>query len=753
MKRKKLHSFFYLKNIQRKIDFHILFPSNIDSEKKNFQNIFVQTYKKEKTQFWIPNLSHQLQNSFLKKKGFLFQLFFKKYLKFKKEKNWENFVFLFKNVEENFNYGSMCFYEELFFLYMFLIQRVQLSQKKTNKFLFLFQSVNFSKKSLGIQNLKSAKCLKKEIQKSNSQKKTNFLLSKHFLKIFQKRVSLFFCAFISKKQQITMLPFSSLLQSNDFQKICILLQHCFFSCVEIRNIQKKHSSLKTLFSQKSYIPIVNKIAIKSIQIFNAQNQGYSIPNFDSLVNVFQVNKVFFSSHNFLKPQQNVVFQKIFSFSKTIQKQRFITYFEFFLNFYDHFYSKKIWLDASFQTKTNQNICNKNIRTVPESFIKSFFLSGKLFQDFRLRTCQKFFSFFPTFFFENFHYQSFKNEYNSIKHFLNNSFLFQYSSQIFVKKGFLKEQNQLLNSSFLYRYISNIQSNLKLWKTQNFFQNFQKKICFFFHQINKKRRSIWILNFKNADTSFFKRTKSKKFFFKDENFLKQQKSNSHFVLFKKKNWLIPTSSKFFSLFLQTIEIFTVSNFVNIEFFFRFLQFFWQQKKKKTENQILSEKFYVLNIQKKVSKKVFGFQFLSLFVFLNFQFEKSLKKIFFFKTKPTRESIYCHLNDCKKIVQNSVANTQFNMMKKLQKKIDLWCLQYDTKLPTQKVFSYCEGILFKFLWNWAKRKHPNKNKNWIRKKYFHFTPQKKWFFGKKIQNQFVCVQLHSTQKANIFVHKKS
>ncbi len=124
----------------------------------------------------------------------------------------------------------------------------------------------------------------------------------------------------------------------------------------------------------------------------------------------------------------------------------------------------------------------------------------------------------------------------------------------------------------------------------------------------------------------------------------------------------------------------------------------------------------------------------------KYEKHFKKLFFFKTKPTREAINSHLKKCQQILKYSIASTQLQIMKKLQKKIRRWCNQYDNSPSTKKVFSYCDGILFQFLWTWAKRKHPNKNKNWIRKKYFHFTSQKKWFFGQKMQNQFLCLKPH-------------
>jgi RNA-directed DNA polymerase len=39
----------------------------------------------------------------------------------------------------------------------------------------------------------------------------------------------------------------------------------------------------------------------------------------------------------------------------------------------------------------------------------------------------------------------------------------------------------------------------------------------------------------------------------------------------------------------------------------------------------------------------------------------------------------------------------------------------------------------LWSWAKRRHPKKSKNWIKKKYFHSTPTRNWVFQVPILSQ--------------------
>jgi RNA-directed DNA polymerase len=46
---------------------------------------------------------------------------------------------------------------------------------------------------------------------------------------------------------------------------------------------------------------------------------------------------------------------------------------------------------------------------------------------------------------------------------------------------------------------------------------------------------------------------------------------------------------------------------------------------------------------------------------------------------------------------------------------------------KLLSYCDYITFKYVWNWACQRHPNKSKKWIKEKYFNYVENKKWIFS--------------------------
>ncbi|WP_330208470.1 MULTISPECIES: group II intron maturase-specific domain-containing protein [unclassified Pseudomonas] len=44
-----------------------------------------------------------------------------------------------------------------------------------------------------------------------------------------------------------------------------------------------------------------------------------------------------------------------------------------------------------------------------------------------------------------------------------------------------------------------------------------------------------------------------------------------------------------------------------------------------------------------------------------------------------------------------------------------------------FQYLDRDIWRALWRWAKRRHPNKNHTWIRERYFHVIGSRTWVFA--------------------------
>lgn len=54
-------------------------------------------------------------------------------------------------------------------------------------------------------------------------------------------------------------------------------------------------------------------------------------------------------------------------------------------------------------------------------------------------------------------------------------------------------------------------------------------------------------------------------------------------------------------------------------------------------------------------------------------------------------------------------------------------YYKGVVSKETFSYISSRLWRYLWCWASRRHPNKNKKWVRKRYFKTIDGNKWTFA--------------------------
>jgi len=54
-------------------------------------------------------------------------------------------------------------------------------------------------------------------------------------------------------------------------------------------------------------------------------------------------------------------------------------------------------------------------------------------------------------------------------------------------------------------------------------------------------------------------------------------------------------------------------------------------------------------------------------------------------------------------------------------------YYKGVVSKETFGYISHRVWQYLWRWAKRRHPNKNTKWIRKRYFKTIKDVKWTFA--------------------------
>ena len=73
----------------------------------------------------------------------------------------------------------------------------------------------------------------------------------------------------------------------------------------------------------------------------------------------------------------------------------------------------------------------------------------------------------------------------------------------------------------------------------------------------------------------------------------------------------------------------------------------------------------------------------------------------------------------------ANTQEEVINKLNPLLRGFA-NYYRGVVSKKIFSYIHNRMWQYLWRWAKRRHPNKGKIWIKNRYFQWHQGNEWTF---------------------------
>ncbi len=95
------------------------------------------------------------------------------------------------------------------------------------------------------------------------------------------------------------------------------------------------------------------------------------------------------------------------------------------------------------------------------------------------------------------------------------------------------------------------------------------------------------------------------------------------------------------------------------------------------------------------------------------------------KPSNKSIDKHKKRLAETVSSHKAVPQAVLISKLNPVIRGWENYFRTGV-SKEVYSKMDNYLWEILWNWAKRRHPNKSKHWIAKKYWSVDQDRKWQF---------------------------
>ncbi len=90
---------------------------------------------------------------------------------------------------------------------------------------------------------------------------------------------------------------------------------------------------------------------------------------------------------------------------------------------------------------------------------------------------------------------------------------------------------------------------------------------------------------------------------------------------------------------------------------------------------------------------------------------------FKTliKPSSKSVKTHYRKMTDICNSHKTISAKGLIAKLNPVIRGWANYFSTQV-SKKIFSRLDNLLWKRLWRWASRRHPNKSAKWVKEKYF-------------------------------------
>ena len=112
----------------------------------------------------------------------------------------------------------------------------------------------------------------------------------------------------------------------------------------------------------------------------------------------------------------------------------------------------------------------------------------------------------------------------------------------------------------------------------------------------------------------------------------------------------------------------------------------------------------------------------FVFLGQQVRKYRGKLLI---TPSKKNVKNFLSKVQNIIGKSKATRQDELINTLNPLIRGWA-NFHRHIVAKKTFGWIDYRLWHMLWSWARRRHPNKGRQWVKKKYFPQVGSCQWTF---------------------------
>ncbi|WP_321919117.1 group II intron reverse transcriptase/maturase [Paraburkholderia tropica] len=113
----------------------------------------------------------------------------------------------------------------------------------------------------------------------------------------------------------------------------------------------------------------------------------------------------------------------------------------------------------------------------------------------------------------------------------------------------------------------------------------------------------------------------------------------------------------------------------------------------------------------------------FDFLGWNFRKYSGKLLI---KPSKKNAQAFYRKVSETISGNKTVRQEDLIHLLNPMLRGWAL-YHSPVVAKQAYSRMESLVFRRLWWWSKRRHPNKGAGWVRKKYFHSDGDRTWIFA--------------------------
>jgi RNA-directed DNA polymerase len=121
------------------------------------------------------------------------------------------------------------------------------------------------------------------------------------------------------------------------------------------------------------------------------------------------------------------------------------------------------------------------------------------------------------------------------------------------------------------------------------------------------------------------------------------------------------------------------------------------------------------------------------------------------KPSKRNVTAFLNKVRAIVQGNKQAKQVNLIRQLNPVITGWA-NYHRHVVAKAVFTKVDHEIWRMLWQWALRRHPEKSRYWIKDRYFPDLGSRRWVFNAPTDDRSQRLALVQAADTPIRRHRK-